>query len=90
MFSGLGVQVVNGHHFLGGYLGTSSGRVSHLLSLTGVADKEPQAVYAVLTSNEWTFLQHVVPGCDDVFYDLESTLFSQCLYVLFVSYVRGN
>ena len=48
--------------------------------------KEPQATYAALTKsfqNEWTFLQRVVAGCDQAFRDLEYTLFSQFLPVLF-------
>ena len=68
--------------------------VTSLLSLTKVANKEPQAVankepqvaYAALTKsfqNEWTFHQHDILGCDNAFCDLESTLFSDILPVLF-------
>ena len=48
--------------------------------------KEPQVAYAALTKsfqNEWTSLQRVAAGCDHVFSDLEYTLFSQFLSVLF-------
>ena len=97
LFGALGVQIVAGHRFLGGYLGDHAGCehcvsdkvrlwVTNLLSLTKVAVKEPQATYAVLTKsfqNEWTFLQRVVAGCDQAFRDLEYTLFSQFLPVLF-------
>ena len=44
--------------------------VSHLLSLTAVAEKEPQAAYDTLTrslQNEWAFIQCVALGCDDLF-----------------------
>ena len=65
--------------------------VSHSLSLTKVADKEPQATYATLTKSfqhEWTFLQHVICSCDSSFFDLESTIFFQfcqsCLGVMSV------
>ena len=57
-----------------------------ICSLTKVAVKEPQTTYAALTKsfqNEWTFLQRVVAGCDQAFRDLEYTLFSQFLPVLF-------
>ena len=96
LFGDLGVQIVPGHRFLGGYLGDHSGRmqyvsekvnvwVSHLLSLTKIADEEPQAAYTALTKSfqhEWTFLQRVVCGCDSSFLDLESTIFSQFFPVL--------
>ena len=83
---------------MGSYLGDSSGHldyasekvrtwVSHLLSLTAVAEREPQAPYAALTKslqNECAFIQCAVLGCD-LFLDLEFTLFSQFLPVLFGS-----
>ena len=62
--------------------------VSLLLSHTKVADKEPQVAYTTLTKSfqhEWTFVQHVVCGCDSSFVDLESVVFSQFLPVLLVS-----
>ena len=76
LFAALGVQIVAGHRFLGGYLDDHAGCehyvsdkvrlwVTNLLSLTKVAVKEPQATYAALTKsfqNEWTFLQRVVAG----------------------------
>ena len=69
LFGALGVWIVTGHHFLGGFLGDYSSQVqyvvdkvqiwvTHLLSLTKVAEREPQAAYAALTKsfqNEWTF-----------------------------------
>ena len=66
----------------------NNNKVGHtsLLSLTKAAIKELQAAYAALTKsfqNEWTFLQHVISGCDNAFCDLESTLFADFLPVLF-------
>ena len=97
LFGDLGVQIVSGHYFLCGYLDDNSGQmqyvsekvkvwVSHLLSLTRVADKEPQAVYTALTKSfqhESTFIQCVVCDCDNPFLDLESTILSKFLPVLF-------
>ena len=57
-----------------------------MLSLTKVTVKEPQAAYAALTKSfqiEWNFLHRVVAGCDHAFSDLEYTLFSRFLPVLF-------
>ena len=62
LFGALGVQIVAGHHFLGGYLGDHAVCeqyisdkvqlwVTNLLSLTKIAVKEPQAAYAALTKS---------------------------------------
>ena len=50
--------------------------------------QEPQAAYNALTKSfqiEWTSLQcvNVANGCDSSFFDLESTIFSWLLPVLF-------
>ena len=45
-----------------------------------------QATYTALTKsfqNEWTFHLHVILGCDNAFRNLESTLFSDILPILF-------
>ena len=71
MFGNLGVHIISGHCFLGGYLADNSGWldyvsekvnvwVSHLLSLTKVADKKSQVKYTALNNSlqhEKTFLQ---------------------------------
>ena len=48
--------------------------VSHLVSLTNFADRQPDAAYTALTKSfqhECTFLQHVVCGCDSSFLDVK-------------------
>jgi len=70
IFGDLGVQVVTGHRFLGGFIGSCSERdeyvmskvcrwVEHVDVLTKAALTQPQLAYAVFSrslQHEWTFL----------------------------------
>jgi len=97
VFGGLGVHVVTGHKFLGGFIGSLSARDDYVLSkvhrwavhinvLADVALIQPQLAYAALVHSlrhEWTFLLHVFPHCGPLFGELESLLTSHFLLTLF-------
>ena len=84
LFVKLGVTVVTGHRFLGGFIGEQEGNDEHVKqkvqkwvqyveNLTKGAESQPQAVHEVLTKSfqfEWSYLQHVVPNCADAFVPL--------------------
>ena len=69
IFGDLGIQVVTGHRFLGGFLGSYSDRdeyvmskvrkwVEHVDVLAGAAVTQPQLTYAALSrslQHEWNF-----------------------------------
>jgi len=90
IFGDLGVQVVTGHRFLGGFIGSHSERdeyvmskvcrwVEHVDVLAKTALAQPQLAYAVFSrssQHEWTFLLCVVPQCSLLFQELEFSLFS--------------
>ena len=97
LFGSLGVEVVCGHRFLGGFLGDASTReafvlgkvnqwVSDIQHLSRMAESQPQASYAALTKSlqrEWIFLQRVIPKCGTLFAGLETILLSSFLPAMF-------
>ena len=97
LFSSLGVQIVLGHRFLGGYLGDTSARdkfvsckvqqwVSDVSHLSQLAVPQPQGAFAALTrclQGEWVYLQRVIPGCSSLFSDLTNVLLTSFLPALF-------
>ena len=80
-FRGMGIRVVTGHRYLGGYIGDKEaegrwlpakikGWTDPLEILAGVAQKHPQSAYAGLKKSlqqEWSFVQRVTPGVGDAF-----------------------
>ena len=90
-FSELGVKVVTGQRFLGGYVGDRENMeeyvqqqvqkwVHHVEKLTNAAESQPQAAYAALTKSlqfEWTSLQCVIPDCATAFAPLRDILFER-------------
>ena len=80
-FHDLGIKVVRGHRFLGGFIGDEEHMkrfvdekvkdwMSHVLKLAKAAEHYPQAAYAALSKSmqfEWSFLQHVIPNCSASF-----------------------
>ena len=88
IFGDLGVQVVTGHRFLGGFIGSQYGRgeyvmskvrrwVGHVNVLAQAASTQPQLAYAARSlQHEWTFLLRVVPRCGPLFQELELSLLS--------------
>ena len=80
-FRGLGIQVVTGHRYLGGFLGNAAaerkwleekvqGWTESVRVLAGVAHKQPQSAYAGLQKSlqqEWAFVQRVNPGVGAAF-----------------------
>ena len=97
IFGDLGVQVVTGRRFLGGFIGSQTGREEYVLSkvrrwvehvkvLAEAASTQPQLAYTALTrslQHEWTFLLRVVPQCSSLFQELEQSLFSCFLPAMF-------
>ena len=88
LFVELGVTVVTGHRFLGGFIGDQEGNdeyvkqkvqkwVQCVESLTKAAESQPQAAHAALTKSlqfEWAYLQRVVPNCADAFVPLRDSI----------------
>ena len=88
IFSNLGVKVVTGNKFLGGFVDNLSDQNSyvtfkvqkwegHIKVLTSVATAQPQLAYAAFTKylqHEWAILMHVVPGCRPLFQELEHAI----------------
>ena len=77
----LGVKIVTGHRFLGGFVGSSELRNEYVKTkidtwiksigiLSEVAVSQPQAAYTALSQSvqfEWSFLSTVISNCDFVF-----------------------
>ena len=80
-FRGLGIRVVTGHRYLGGYIRDKEVEGRWLVAkikgwtesvdiLAGVSQKHPQSSYAGLQKSlqqEWAFVQPVTPGVSDAF-----------------------
>ena len=88
MFSDIGVKVVSGNRFLGGYVGDENGYiefiekkvklwVSCVNSLATAARSQPQAAFASLLKSlqcEWLFLMRVCPDCSSMFEPLRDAI----------------
>ena len=97
IFSNLGVKVVTGNRFLGGFVGYLSDQISYVTSkvqkwvghikvLSDVATAQPQLAYAAFTKSlqhEWAFLMCVVPGCRPLFQELEHAIHHHFLPTVF-------
>jgi len=60
--------------------------IADVLKLSKIAEKQPQATFVALTKSlqcEWQFLQHVVPGCGDLFAPVDVVLTSTFLPAVF-------
>ena len=87
-FGELGVRVVTGQHFLGGFIGDQESTeefvrqkvqmwMRRMDKLTKAAESQPQAAHAALTKPlqfEWAYLQSVVPNCTDAFVPLRDAI----------------
>ena len=87
-FRGLGIRVVTGHQYLGGFLGDVlaekewlgkkvEGWTESIATLAGVSLKPPQSAYAGLKKSlqqEWAFVQRVTPGVGAAFGPVEEAL----------------
>ena len=81
MFSDLGIKVVSGSRFLGGFVGEHSMASDYVTQkvkmwvdcvkrLSDVAKLQPQAAHAAVSRSlqfEWSFLQRVIPDCATAF-----------------------
>ena len=97
LFGPLGVKIVTGQRFLGGYIGDSHGQqlymtkkitewCSHVDKLATAAKNQPQCAFAALTKSlqfEWNFFQHVIPGCSELFESLEAVIAERFLPAIF-------
>ena len=97
MFHPLGVRVVTGHRFLGGFIGSNDDMlayvsekvckwVSNVRMFADIASTQPQLAYTAFTrslQHEWTFLLRVIPNCHGVFQDLEHVIGAIFLPALF-------
>ena len=87
-FRGLGIMVIMGHRYLGGFIGDTAAEREWLKEkvqgwtesasvLAGVAHKHPQSAYTGLQKylqKEWAFLQRVTPGVGEEFGPVEESL----------------
>ena len=87
-FRGLGVRVVTGHRYLGGFIRDGDAErlwlqdkiqrwIESVKLLAGVAHKHLQSAYAGLRKSlqqEWPFVQRVTPGVGDAFGPFEEAL----------------
>ena len=97
LFRGLGIRIVTGHRYLGGFIGDSSQRtlfvqkkvnswVDHVRVFSDIAVTQPQLAYVAVTrslQHEWMFLLRVLKDCESLFCDLEFELASSFLPVIF-------
>ena len=99
LFEPLGVNVTCSHRLLGGHVGSSEGRsrfvqekaaewVKHLSCLSAVAEKQPHnafAAYSKSLSQEWNYIQRVVPHAGPDLLSLEKAVAEEFLPKLFGS-----
>ena len=103
-FQDLNLNIVTGHRFLGGFIGSSEdklkwlkervqGWVQSVKKLSPAAQQQPQAAYVAFTrclQNEWTFIQRVVDGDADSFSPLKQTIIDDFLPNLFGSPIQRH
>ena len=102
-FRGLGIKVMTGHSYLGGYNGDKEAEGRWLVEkikgwtesveiLSGVSRKHPQSAYAELQKSlqqEWAFVQRVTPGISDTFIPVETSLKETFVPALFEGLGNG-
>ena len=104
MFQHLVIKVVNGYCFLGGFIGDCestkqfldnkiTGWVNNLLKLSKAAESQPQAAFAALSKYmqfEWSYLQRILPSCEEAFTPIWNTLYqySPCQIELSTTCIR--
>ena len=90
LFSPYGINIVEGHRVLGGFVGSKSEGINWvntkicswdktLKILSEVAKKQPHAAYIAVSKamqNEWNFLQRIFPDSAEWFSPLGQTLFN--------------
>ena len=97
LFEPLGVNITCSHRLLGGHVGSSEGRsayveekvkewLEHLAQLSAAAARLPQDAYAAVTkflSQEWNYIQRVIPECGPALSPLEKAISEGFLPKLF-------
>ena len=97
VFGDLGVQIVNGHRFLGGVIGDCmiaddfvrkkvAMWVDCVVKLSKAATKSPQAAYTALSKSlqcEWSYLQRVMHNCGGAFVPLQDVILKAFYPALF-------
>ena len=90
LFSPYGINIVEGHRVLGGFVGSKSEGINwvntkicswdkSLKILSEVAKKQPHAAYIAVSKamqNEWNYLQRIFPDSAELFSPLRQTLFN--------------
>ena len=88
IFSDLGIKVVSGSRFLGGFVGDCSMASDYVAQkvkmwvdcvkhLSDAAKVQPQAAHAAVSRSlqfEWSFLQRVIPNCATAFVPLRDVI----------------
>ena len=88
LFGDVGIRVVTGSRFLGGYIGNEEGKRSFLdekvkvwtnslLKLSEAAISQPQAAFAAVTKSlqcEWGFIQRVISSSSDFFVPIQKSI----------------
>ena len=88
LFGELGVKIVRGHRFLGGFIGEEEDVHAFVLEkvqtwtsgvgvLAEAAELYPQAAFGALSKSlqfQWSYLQRVVPNCESSFENLSNAL----------------
>lgn len=99
VFRDTGVQIVTGHRFLGGFVGTEEGKLRYLeqkidgwmssvKKLAVAGESHPQSAYGAFTKslqNRWSFVQRVVDCADGVYDPLR-----HCIRSDFVPMIVGE
>ena len=97
LFQGLGVRIVSGHRYLGGFIGDLNQKntfvqmkvdnwVKHVHVFSDIAAAQPQLAYVAVArslQHEWTFLLRVLQDCGALFRNLEIALASSFLPAIF-------
>lgn len=87
-FEELGISIVTGNRFLGGYIGDKAGKeeyvhnkvvkwVNSIERLGVISKSQPQAAYAALTKslqNQWIYLQRVTSNCDELLVPIQNAI----------------
>ena len=88
LFRGMGIQVLPGHQYIGGFIGDREAEMRWLAdnitgwadsveNLAGVSRKHPQCAYAGMQKSlqqGWSLVQQVTPEIGDAFFPAEKAL----------------
>jgi hypothetical protein len=104
IFGDLGVKIVTGQRFLGGYIGDIEAKQIHvqekianwceqLSTLATIAANQPQVAYSAFVKSiqhEWQFFHRVVPDIESAFEPLEVLIKTKLLPAIFGSHISHS